>query len=191
MRFRHVLSRTIIDGDHSKAVKDIAKMGIDVYCLEETSQALKFNGHRLKTVLPLQVFEIGKFSVISFSLEHQDVRTGERIPNIGFLISDGEDKLLYATDTFYIKNRFKGLTHICLGINWSQKTLNPNLNTARKKRLYKSHMSLETAIRFFKANDLSQVREIHLLHLSSENSDPEYFKSEIMKATGKPVYIGG
>lgn len=40
-----------------------------------------------------------------------------------------------------------------------------------------------------KANDLSKVREIWLLHLSDGNSDAERFKREVMELTGKPVYI--
>ncbi|HUV78124.1 MAG TPA: MBL fold metallo-hydrolase [Desulfobacterales bacterium] len=175
--------------DHSKAIHDIAKAGIDCFMLKETAQALKFSGHRLNVIEPLRQFKIGSFSIVPVEIHHQDVITGERIPGVGFLISDRTDKLLYFCDSFYCKYRFGQLGIIALGVNYSKKTMNPNLNTARKKRLFKSHMSLETAIKFFKANDLSKIREIHLLHISSENGDPEYFKSEIMKATGKPVFV--
>ena len=175
--------------DHAKAVKDIAKAGIDVYCLPETAQALKFGGHRLKVIEPMRQFKVGSYSIVPIEINHQDVITGERIPGVGFLISDGTDKLLYYIDSFYCKYRFGQLGIIALGVNYSKKTMNPGLNTARKRRLYKAHMSLETAIKFFKANDLSKVREIHLLHLSRENANGDYFKSEVQKATGKPVYV--
>ncbi|HUT44501.1 MAG TPA: MBL fold metallo-hydrolase [Desulfobacterales bacterium] len=174
--------------DHSKSIHQISAAGLDIYCLSETAQALKFKGHRLNVIEPLRQFKIGSYSIVPIEINHQDVITGERIPGVGFLISDGIDKLLYYIDSFYCKYTFGQLGIIALGVNYSKKTMNPNLNTARKKRLFKSHMSLETAIKFFKANDLSKVREIHILHISSENGDPEYFRSEIMKATGKPVY---
>jgi len=177
--------------DHAKGVHDVAKAGIDVYCLAETAQALKFNGHRFKAIESLHQFEIGAYSAFPFEINHEDVRTGKRVPGCNFLISNGTEKLLFVIDSFYVKYRFAGLTQIAIGINWSKKTLNPNLDSARKKRIYRSHMSLETALKFFKANDLSRVREIHVLHISSENGDPQYFKSEIMKATGKPVYVNG
>lgn len=177
--------------DHAKSIHQIAASGIDVFCLDETAQALKFNGHRLKTVLPLRQFEIGQFSVISVPIHHQNVRTGDRVPGVGFLISDGTEKLLYYCDSFYCRHTFKGLNIVALGVNYSKKTMNPNLDPVRKRRLFKSHMSLETALKFFKANDLSKVREIHLLHLSRDNSNSEYFKSEVMKATGKPTYCHG
>ena len=60
---------------------------------------------------------------------------------------------------------------------------------AVRRRLLTSHFSLKHAKQMLQANDLSTVREIHLLHLSNENSDHQYFKTEIQKLTGKPVYI--
>ena len=169
--------------DHCKAAPDIAKAGIDCYMLQETADSLKMNGHRTRIIEPLKQFKVSGFKIMPFPAQHD-------VPNVGFLISDGESKLMYLVDSFYCRYRFSGLTHICLGVNWSRKTILPDLNPTRKKRLYKSHMSLENAVKMLKANDLSKVREIHLLHLSSDNSDPEYFKDTIQKATGKPVYVG-
>lgn len=177
--------------DHAKAVHNIAKAGVDCFMLQETAQALKFEGHRLHVIEPLRQFEVSGFSVLPVPINHEDIKTGERVPGVGFLISEGIEKLFFYIDSFYCKYRFSGLTIIALGVNYSKKTLAPDLNTARKKRLYRSHMSLESAIKLLKANDLSKVREIHLLHLSRENSNPDYFKSEIQKATGKPVYCHG
>ncbi|GAB5829306.1 TPA: hypothetical protein O2V65_002656 [Staphylococcus aureus] len=54
-----------------------------------------------------------------------------------------------------------------------------------------SHFSLEHAIGMLKANDLTRLEEIHLIHLSSQNSNTKYIKSEIQKVTGVPVYVGG
>ena len=44
---------------------------------------------------------------------------------------------------------------------------------------------------FLRANDLSRVKEIHLLHLSDRNSSANCFKKEIQSLTGKPVYVAG
>ncbi|HDB8933588.1 TPA: hypothetical protein O7L22_002822, partial [Staphylococcus aureus] len=51
--------------------------------------------------------------------------------------------------------------------------------------------SLEHAIGMLKANDLTRLEEIHLIHLSSQNSNAKYIKREIQKVTGVPVYVGG
>jgi hypothetical protein len=52
-----------------------------------------------------------------------------------------------------------------------------------------AHMSLEQCVEFFRVQDLSKCREIHLLHLSAENSDEELFKKTIQEVTGKPVWV--
>ena len=172
-------------GDHSKAVHDIARAGIDCLMTAQTAQALKMNGHRTQIIEPRKQTELNGVTILPFQTEH------DCDGSVGFLVSDGKEKLLYATDTFFIRYKFKGLTIIAIECNYSKETLAPDLDPTRKKRLYSSHMSLENAIRFFKANDLSKIREIHLLHLSRENSDPEMFKRKIQECTGKPVFIGG
>ncbi|HCY0691749.1 TPA: MBL fold metallo-hydrolase, partial [Staphylococcus aureus] len=58
-------------------------------------------------------------------------------------------------------------------------------------RIMESHFSLEHAIGMLKANDLTRLEEIHLIHLSIQNSNAKYIKSEIQKVTGVPVYVGG
>lgn len=78
--------------------------------------------------------------------------------------------------------------------NHSYDILNSNvesgvLDSGLKNRLIKSHFSLENVKEFLKANDLSQVQEIWLIHLSDGNSNAEQFKREIQELTGKVVYI--
>src|SRR5699024_3504053 len=113
----------------------------------------------------------------------------------GFLLANKQgEKLLFATDTFYIRYKFKGLTHLLIECNYSMDILNENIVTGRvhkgmKNRLIKSHFSLENVKEFLKVNDLSKVQEIHLLHLSDSNSDEELFKREVQELTGKAVYI--
>ena len=57
-----------------------------------------------------------------------------------------------------------------------------------KKKLIDDDLSYQD---FLRANDLSRVKEIHLLHLSDENSNAERFKREIQEISGKPVYVAG
>ena len=76
--------------------------------------------------------------------------------------------------------------------NYDTQTLESNvsngLHRAHAYRVMKSHMSLETLLEFFKANDLSRVEEIHLLHLSDSNANETYIKQAVARATGKPVF---
>ena len=56
-------------------------------------------------------------------------------------------------------------------------------------RIAKNHLSLERLLNFLKANDISRAKEIHLVHLSDNNSNEQRFKQEVQRATGVQVYI--
>lgn len=177
--------------DHSKAVKDVVKAGIDCYMSQGTAGVLAVSGHRINIIKAKQQFQLGSWAVLPFETQHDAAEP------LGFLLANqyGE-KLLYATDTYYIRYRFRGLTHIAVECNYSMDILRANIEAglvepALKKRILKSHFSLEHVKEFLKANDLSQVKEIWLLHLSDRNSDAERFKREIQELTGKPVYVAG
>ena len=115
---------------------------------------------------------------------------------LGFLFTSVEtgEKLLYFTDTYYIKYKFQGLTHIMAECNYDAETLQRSVDAGYipielVPRLVKSHMSLEHFLDLLKANDLSKVRQIYLLHLSNNNSDEKRFKEEVQKLTGAEVYV--
>lgn len=113
---------------------------------------------------------------------------------LGFLLDNGEDLVLYATDTYYLRYRFPPCTVIMLECNHSyaiidRRVQEGKLDDSLAKRLVKSHMSLENFIEFIRANDMSKVRQIYLLHLSDGNSDAEGFKRRVQQETGAEVYI--
>jgi len=93
-----------------------------------------------------------------------------------------------------VRYKFPGLTHIMIECNYAEDILEANIASGAidpvlKHRLVRSHFSLEGVKEFLKANDLSQVKEVWLLHLSDGNSDAGRFKREIQELTGKEVYI--
>ena len=175
--------------DHAKAIKDIMKAGIDCYMSRGTAEALGLSGHRVHIIKAKQQFRIGTWTILPFETQHDAAEP------LGFLMAnqDGE-RLLYATDTYFIRYRFRGLTHIAVECNYSLDILRANVANGSvepvlKNRILKSHFSLENVKKFLLANDLSRVQEIWLLHLSDGNSDAERFKREVMELTGKPTYI--
>jgi len=170
--------------DHSRSVADAVRAGIDVYMLPDTCEVLGISGHRVHEIEPLKQFRIGTFTVKAFPLEHD-------VPICGYLFASGGERAVYITDTYYCRYRFAGLSIIAIEANYSRSTLAPDLDPAVKRRLIRSHMSLENVLKFLAANDLSAVREIILIHLSRENSDAEMFQREAQRATGKPVRIAG
>lgn len=176
-------------GDHIKAVEDIVKAGIDCYMSHGTAKGLGFDNHRIKRGEAGEQIKIGTWHMLAFETQH------DCEGSLGFLLAnEAGEKLLFATDTYYLKYQFTGLTHIMIECNYALDILNKNIRTGRvpavqKKRLLKSHFSLENVKEFLKANDLSKVKEIHLLHLSDRNSDAKRFKREVQELTGKVVYI--
>ena len=175
--------------DHSKAVKEIMHAGIDCYISAGTVEALGLSGHRLNIIKAKQQFRIGTWTALPFDTQHDAAEP------LGFLLANqAGDKLLYATDTYYIRYKFHGLTHIMVECNYSLDILKRNVDAGAvpkelKSRILKSHFSLENVKRFLQANDLSKVQEIWLLHLSDNNSNAERFKREIQELTGKMVFI--
>lgn len=178
----------ISHGDHAKAAADVAKAGIDLYLSAGTAEALNLTGHRVHIIKALERSRIGTWTVLPFDTVHDATEP------LGFLLSTGEEKLLFATDTAYIKYRFNGLTHIAVECNYDLPLLKENVAAGLvdrevKRRTLRSHMSLETVKGLLRANDLRQVQEIWLLHLSDHNSSAERFKREIQELTGKVVRV--
>ena len=101
--------------------------------------------------------------------------------------------ILFATDTYFIRWTMPDtLTHILLETNYSMDRLNINIadgavDAARKKRILYSHMNLETAKEFFRANKFPALEAVYLIHLSNNNSDEQRFVKEIEEITGVPV----
>lgn len=177
-------------GDHSKAVKDLVKMGVDVYTSAGTIAAMGLISHRLRPVKSLQEIVIGTFHVLSFDVQHDAPEP------LGFLLTSTEtgEKLLYFTDTYYLKYKFRGLTHIMSECNYDLDTMQSSVDAGYispelAPRIIKSHMSLEHLMDMLRANDLSRVRQIYLLHLSNNNSNAERYRAEIQRLTGAEVYI--
>lgn len=175
--------------DHVRAIKDLTQKGIDIYASKGTLEKSMPINHRAHIVKSEEQFKLGGFTVLPFEVQHDAAEP------LGFLIHHNEmGKLLFITDSYYCKYNFKGLNHILLECNHSNKILRENVDqgivpVSLSRRIIKSHFSVDNAKEFLKASDIQNVREIVLIHLSGDNSDPKEFISVIEKATGKVVYI--
>lgn len=176
-------------GDHSKWALSYASQGIGVYASNETYSHLTGVKPPEKYLINGgKQFSIGEFQILPFSVKHD-------VPTLGFLIKHPEMGLcLFVTDTHYIPSRFKGLNQILIEANYEAKILEDNvwngtIDNMRYQRVLRSHMSLETCIEALKANDLTGVQNVVLIHLSPQNSDAELFRNKVIEATGKPTYI--
>lgn len=169
--------------DHSAGAKKLSeKYGVDIYCSAGTADAV--NLPLAHTVVALKKFAVGNsLTVMPFDVEHDAPEP------LGFCVysSVTNEKLLYITDTYYCKYKFKGLTHIMLEANYDIEIIKDKLNTGEveksfSNRLLSSHMSIEHAEQLLKANDLSKLQKVYLCHLSDRNSNAELFRERIEKA---------
>ncbi|WP_017379765.1 MBL fold metallo-hydrolase [Paenisporosarcina sp. TG-14] len=175
--------------DHCSGINDVLKAGIDCYMSPGTKEAIGINHHRLHGVAVKQQFKIGTWTILPFDTEH-DVSEP-----FGFLLANTSgDKILFITDSYYCRYKFSGISHLMLECNYCTDVLKQNVANGRidktmKKRVMRSHFGLERVIEFLKANDLSNLQEIWLLHLSDSNSDEQLIRNEVAKVTGKMIYI--
>lgn len=177
-------------GDHAKSVENMMRAGCDCYMSCGTAKALGLYPvvPRVEIISAQKQFKIGTWIIVPFDTIHDCAEP------FGFLLVSGKNKILFATDTAYIKYKFNNLTHILIESNYQDSILQENIDNgivdhAMKKRLLETHMELRQTIGFLKANDLSSVREIHLIHLSGRNSDAETMRNSVTVETGKPVFI--
>lgn len=170
-------------GDHCRrtTLQYLLKYGIPVIASTGTARAIGIKPS------PLGV-TAWDWEIQAFPVHH------DALEPWGFLIRHGDDKLLYLTDSPYTDYTFRGLTHVMIEANFAQQIVDTNIRAgtmhpAALTRLERTHMSIETCKKTLKANDLSRVQGIWLLHLSDTNADAEDFKRQIMAATGRPVYV--
>lgn len=180
-------------GDHACGVKELTHAGINVYATAGTCEELlnkwKANPHRIHprhTELP---FSLGPFRIIAFKTIHDTKEP------CGFLIHHPEcGVVLFLTDTVYSPFTFKGLNNIIVEANYcdeilEERRMNGNTVEAVRDRVIESHMSLKNCKDLLAANDLSQVNNIVLIHLSDGHSHARRFKQEVEQLTGKRVHI--
>lgn len=177
-------------GDHAKGIKGIADLGIDVYTGKGTIDKLELEGHRFKAVKDKEQFTIGSFNILAFSTQHDAAEP------LGFLIQDSisGEKFLFATDTYYIKYKFKKLNYMALECNYSEEILQENTDTGKineylAERIRRSHFSLENVLEFLKANDISKLEKLYLIHLSESNADGELFRERISEVYRGEIII--
>ncbi|WP_025124405.1 MBL fold metallo-hydrolase [Myroides odoratimimus] len=175
-------------GDHNKSIDEVLKSTIQVYASRGTLSASNHQEHHNAHIVEAKkIFKVGGFSIIPFDVKH-DVNEP-----LGFLIHHNDCGItLFLTDTFYSPYRFKGLNNLIVEANFCEDIIEEKLKldkTFLKNRILKSHLSIQKCIDLLRSNDLSQVNNIVLIHLSDSNSNELEFKSKVENATLKNVSV--
>lgn len=170
--------------DHCRSVKDIASIGVLVAMSKGTMKHFVPNNSLYMLLESNIMWSFKGWKILPFDVEHDAEEP------LGFLIrTPSGKKIMFATDTYYIRYRFANVAHYLVECNYSEKLLEENeeLPDIIKTRIRTSHFELENVKRFFQAQDLSKTEKIYLIHLSDDNSDRENFVKQIKSVTGKIV----
>ena len=172
-------------GDHAAAIPKLIERGIAVY--SNADVAGLYEG--VQELTALSEYTIGTFRILPFEAVHD-------VPCCGYQVTSSAtgEKLVYITDSAYVKYTFSGLTHIMIEANYDEDIMLGNVRDEKipfslAERVAGTHMSIDTLLDLLRANDMTKVRQIYLLHLSDNNSDAEVFKRLVQQETGAEVYI--
>lgn len=171
--------------DHAKAVADLIRRGMAVYMSQGTAEALETDAVQL--IENMEQFNVGSLDIVPFTTFHDAAEP------LGFLIKsrvDG-DVLAFATDTVNLRYKFPGLNILAIEANYDKNILErcEKMPEKVRYRITNSHMEIDTLCEYLRSLDLSQCREIHLLHLSDATSHEGHFINKVARAVPKGIEI--
>ena len=171
--------------DHAKSVQELIERGMAVYMSQGTAEALETDGTEL--IGHMEQFNVGSLDIVPFTTFHD-----AREP-LGFLIKsrvDG-DVLAFATDTVNLRYKFPGLNILAIEANYDKNILErcERMPEKVRYRISNAHMEIDTLCDYLRGLDLSQCREIHLLHLSDATSHEGHFINKVSRAVPKGIEI--
>lgn len=170
-------------GDHRKYWFEYVRAGIPVF------EPFKLDGSSLG-------FDNSQFRVMAFENQDKSGRwlhnngDGSECPCYGFCITHPDmGSLVYATDTEYVRWRFKGVNHILCEANYDMQFV--NRDEPNYEHRLRGHMSLDTALDFISINDNPALRNVVLIHLSDKSADSALFKQKTEETVkyGADVYV--
>ena len=194
--------------DHAKSVADLISRGMEVYMSPGTAVALFGNaateeGQEIATapegprndsymdavqlVESMQQFNVGSLDIVPFTTFHDAKEP------LGFLIKSRKDGdvLAFATDTVNLRYKFPGLNILAIEANYDKAILDrcEKMPEKVRYRITNSHMEIDTLCDYLRGLDLSQCRQIHLLHLSDATSHEGHFINKVARAVPPGIEI--
>ena len=171
--------------DHSECAQKLINRGMKVYMSQGTAEVLGTQGAEL--IENMEQFNVGSLDIVPFTTFHNVQEP------LGFLIksrADG-DVLAFAIDTVNLRYKFPGLNILAIEANYDKNILERCVKMPEKTRyrITNSHMEIDTLCDYLRSLDLSQCREIHLLHLSDATSHEGHFINKVSRAVPRGIEI--
>lgn len=171
--------------DHAKSVQELIARGMEVYMSQGTAEALETEAVTL--IEAMEQFNVGSLDIVPFTTFHDAAEP------LGFLIKsrvDG-DVLAFATDTVNLRYKFPGLNILAIEANYDKAILErcERMPEKVRYRISNAHMEIDILCDYLRSLDLSQCREIHLLHLSDATSHEGHFINKVARVVPKGIEI--
>lgn len=174
-------------GDHARAVRDVMTFGIPVWCSKGTAAALGILSNPMVQAVmrPGEVVEIGTMAVMPIAVEHDAAEP------LGWLIYSRQtnQRLVFLTDTRTAEITLPAVHHIMIECNHMGIESMGQSNAIHANRVINNHMGLGDCIRFLCHQDLSQVQDVRLIHISSSHGDPQAMRQAVAAAIGRQVIV--
>jgi len=173
--------------DHAGFLKEYIKI-FKCYSLPETFEKLKISHHNAISIEPEKLIKVGSFKIYPLPVVHD-------VPTLAFLIdAEGLGLTIFATDCESLPYTIDGLKNIIIEANYDEEILDNNYFRGSSKgflrdRIKHSHMSIEQTKEFLLRNNIANVENIILIHLSNSNSNEKDFKADLEKKIGKKIVI--
>jgi phosphoribosyl 1,2-cyclic phosphodiesterase len=171
--------------DHAKSVQNLIERGMDVYMSFGTAETLEVEHAQI--IEAMEQFRVGSLDIVPFSVFHDAKEP------LGFLIKSREDGdiLAFATDTVNLRYKFPGLNILAIEANFDRTVLEKSekLPEKTKDRITKTHMEIDVLCDYLRSLDLSECREIHLLHLSDAMSREREFILKVKDAVPAGIKV--
>lgn len=172
--------------DHCKSLKQVAGAGIPICASKGTFDALGVS-FEMRDVIAKHSknFWVNAWSIYPFSVEHD-----AKEPFCFMIQTPGDKWVLFITDTYKVKWDFKlfDFDLIMIEANYDEDMIQGKSDIVNKRRL-RSHFSIQNAIDYLGKLDLSETKQIMLIHLSDGVSDERKFKQLTEAAFGIPTVV--
>lgn len=170
--------------DHSRSALYLQSIGVTLAASLGTLKGINADIDSAHILESLKRSSLNDWSIMPFDIEHDSNEP------LGFVIETPTGKrIMFVTDTSYIRYRFKNIHYYMIECNYSKELMIENdLPEHVNVRTTLCHFEINDVKTFFQCQDLSNTQEIYLLHMSKHNSDPIKFVDEIKSVTGLPTF---
>lgn len=183
--------------DHARGAMDVLSFGGAVYTSQGTKSALSSDigqsrAELIEVIQPLVPFFIDNWQILPFPSVHDAQEP------LSFLIKSKTtgDVILFVTDSSFVSYNFsEPLNYIICECNFCESLIKKEYLSQEKsksglaKRIFENHMGLDTLSTLLKDNDISNLQQLVVCHISNTRADRQLIKKELSKLTPAEIII--